>query len=197
VAGIVLGINPFDEPNVTESKNNTNRLLQQFQAEGALSIPEPVVDYDGLTASGDVAGDTPAMALRGFIGDTMEREYIAIMAYLPMSGENERALRDLQAAIRDASGAATTLGFGPRFLHSTGQFHKGGPPQGRFIQIVTDDTASIPIPGAPYDFTTLASAQALGDLEALENRDYPTLRLHITGDVAQTISRLAAALDGE
>ncbi|MGH2541277.1 MAG: hypothetical protein ACRDIB_00680, partial [Ardenticatenaceae bacterium] len=144
VAGAVLGINPFDEPNVTESKNNTTRLLQQFQLEGSLPLPESVVQLDGIMASGDVAGDTPSMALRGFIAEVIEREYVAIMAYVPMSSENETALRDLQAAIRDVTGAATTLGFGPRFLHSTGQLHKGGPAQGVFLQITHTPTVDMP-----------------------------------------------------
>ncbi len=195
VAGAILGINPFNEPNVTESKNNTKRLLQQVQEEGQLPSPEVEVEGNGVRVSGDAAGNSPEEALRAFLDEVMEREYIAILAYVPMTSENEAALRDLQAAIRDASGAATTLGFGPRFLHSTGQFHKGGPPQGRFIQIVTDDKVTVNIPGSPYDFSTLVRAQAIGDLEALERRDYPILRLHIPQNVAETISRLAAVLE--
>ncbi|MBA3532660.1 MAG: glucose-6-phosphate isomerase [Ardenticatenales bacterium] len=194
IAGVVLGINPFDEPNVTESKNNTKRLLQQFLDEGAFPLPQASLDAEGVRVSGTVMGDSPEDALRAFVEDTAEREYVAILAYVPMTQANEAALRDLQAAIRDRSRAATTLGFGPRFLHSTGQYHKGGVPEGRFLQIVADDSAQVAIPGAPYAFSALATAQALGDLEALEQRDLPTLRLHLSGNVAETIARLVDAL---
>lgn len=195
VAGMVLGINPFDEPNVTESKTNTMRLLRDHEAGRELPGPAPDVQGEGIQLSG-VAGESPEAALRTFADDTPAESYIAILAYLPMSAENEAALRDLQAALRDRSGAATTLGFGPRFLHSTGQFHKGGPPSGRFIQIVADDEPTVAIPGATYDFNTLAHAQSLGDLEALRSRSYPTLRLHLSGDVPAHLARLTAALEG-
>lgn len=194
IAGIVLGSNPFDEPNVTESKTNTMRLLRDHEAGRGLPGPVPDVEAEGIELSG-ATGESPEAALRTFADDTPAGSYFAIMAYLPMSGENEAALRDLQAALRDRTGAATTLGFGPRFLHSTGQFHKGGPPSGRFIQIVAADETSVPIPGADYDFATLAHAQSLGDLEALRSRSYPTLRLHLSGDVPAQLARLAAALE--
>lgn len=195
VAGAVLGINPFDEPNVTESKNNTKRLLAEVEAGNKLPIPRPILDEQGIQASGDVMGDSPEDALCAFVDDATEGAYVALMAYLPMNEANEQALRELQGAIRDRSRVATTLGFGPRFLHSTGQYHKGGTPEGRFIQIVADDPAGVAIPGAPYDFATLAAAQALGDLQALEQRDFPALRLHLSGDVAAQLARLTQALE--
>lgn len=182
VAGVCLGINPFDEPNVTESKTNTNRLLDA--AQGGDGLPTP---------ANEVTSDY-ADAVREVLATVKAEQYVAIIAYLPMSADNEAALRDLQARTRDITGAATTLGFGPRYLHSTGQYHKGGTAQGVFIQIVSDDQSKQEIPGAAYDFSTLASAQSLGELEALRSRDYETLRLKITGDVAATIREIVAAL---
>ncbi|MCB0077345.1 MAG: hypothetical protein KDD73_07940 [Anaerolineales bacterium] len=196
VAGVVLGINPFDEPNVTESKTNSKKLLAQFEAEGTLPEPEAVLAQAGVALSGSVTGDSVTTALAHFVDGVGAGDYLAIMAYLPMTEANERALRRLQNAIRDRSHAATTLGFGPRFLHSTGQYHKGGPAQGHFIQIVAEERGEpLPIPDQPFDFGTLVAAQALGDLEALQSRDYPTLRLALSGgDSAALIAELAASL---
>ncbi|HEX8683378.1 MAG TPA: hypothetical protein VF707_13750 [Ardenticatenaceae bacterium] len=196
VAGAVLGINPFDEPNVTESKNNSKHLLERYQTDGSLPFPDPRLDQDGIKVSGVVNGDSPEDALLGFVEDVSDREYIAIMAYMPMTTANRTALHELQTAIRNRTGAAVTLGFGPRFLHSTGQFHKGGPASGRFIQIVAQDSAQVPIPGKPYDFTTLASAQALGDMQALVRRGFAVTHLFVTGDTAEAVTRLTAALEG-
>lgn len=195
VAGVVLGINPFDEPNVTESKTNTQRLLQQYDANGSLPYPDPRLDQEGIRVSGVVNGDSPEDAVLGFVDDVSDREYVAIMAYMPMTTANQTALHELQTAIRNRTQSAVTVGFGPRFLHSTGQFHKGGPAMGRFIQIVGHDTTELPIPNKPYDFSTLITAQALGDLQAFESRGYAVMHLYITGDTAEAITRLAAAFD--
>jgi transaldolase/glucose-6-phosphate isomerase len=144
VAGAVLGVNPFDQPNVQEAKDATNRVL------AAGKLPDPGFD------------DLDALLSRVRPGD-----YIAITAYIQRNAANEGALRQVRVRLRDRYRVATTVGFGPRYLHSTGQFHKGGPNTGVFIQVVADDPTDIAIPGKPYTFGMLKAAQALGDLESL------------------------------
>ena len=136
VAGWVLGINPFDQPNVQEAKDNTAKVLDQFAAEGALPEVEEGTDE----------------ALRELLADAEPPNYVAIMGYVEPSDAFDAAVRELRAAIRDATRCTTTFGYGPRFLHSTGQFHKGGPPTGRFLQIVHDGDSDIEIPEAGYSF---------------------------------------------
>jgi len=144
VAGAILGINPFDQPNVKEAKDATNRILE------AGHVPDPGLDDLGALLDKVRPGD-----------------YIAITAYIPRNAENEEALRRVRTRLRDRYKVATTVGFGPRFLHSTGQLHKGGPNTGVFVQVVAGDGADLAIPGKPYTFGTLKAAQALGDLESL------------------------------
>ena len=144
VAGAILGINAFDQPNVQEAKDATSRIL----ADG--SVPDPGLDD-----------------LDTLLGQVRPRDYIAITAYIQRNAENEEALRRVRTRLRDRYKVATTVGFGPRFLHSTGQLHKGGPNTGVFIQVVADDGVDLEIPGKPYTFGTLKAAQALGDLESL------------------------------
>jgi glucose-6-phosphate isomerase/transaldolase/glucose-6-phosphate isomerase len=164
-AGWVLGINPFDQPNVQEAKDNTKRVLDEYEAKGAL--PElPDADDD---------------ALRGLLADAEPPAYVAIMAYVPPSDDFDRAIAELRTTIRDATKATTTFGYGPRFLHSTGQFHKGGPPIGRFLQLVWDGPEDAEIPGSPYTFGTLKNAQAIGDLHTLRGHDRPAERVRLTG----------------
>ncbi len=144
VAGAILGINPFDQPNVQEAKDATSRILAAGQ------VPDPGLDD-----------------LDVLLDQVRPGDYIAITAYIQRSGDNEEALRSVRSRLRDRYRVATTVGFGPRFLHSTGQLHKGGPNTGVFIQVVVDDEADLEIPGQPYTFGTLKAAQALGDLESL------------------------------
>lgn len=144
VAGAILGINPFDQPNVQEAKDATSRIL------AAGRVPDPGLD------------DLDALFDQVRPGD-----YMAITAYIQRSGENEGTLRSVRTRLRDRYHVATTVGFGPRFLHSTGQLHKGGPNTGVFIQVVAEDETDLEIPGKPYTFGTLKAAQALGDLESL------------------------------
>ena len=157
-AGMLLGIDPFDQPNVAESKANTNRVLEQWEGSGAL--PDPGADgIEDVLAAIEPGG------------------YVAIMAYVDPTEENEARFRPVRTAIRDRHQVATTFGFGPRFLHSTGQLHKGGPQVGCFIQVVDPDPGDLPIPGKPFGFGTLIRAQALGDLQALRSRGRPVARL--------------------
>jgi len=189
VAGAVLGINPFDEPNVQESKDNTSRLLDQYKQQGHLPEEQPALTENDLAFYG-VEGGSASDALSRFFAQAGEHSYIAIMAYVQTTDEVHTALQDARMLMRDGTRAATTLGYGPRFLHSTGQFHKGGPQEGVFVQVTAEDTASLPIPGSDYDFNTLKRAQALGDYQALSGRNRPTVRVHITGELVSGLLSL-------
>jgi hypothetical protein len=156
VAGAILSVNPFDQPNVAESKANTGRVL----AAGAPPMPPD-----------------PPGAVRAWLSGLRRGDYAAVMAYVPPDPAMDRRLAALRSAIAHRAGVAVTMAYGPRFLHSTGQFHKGGPPRGHFLQIVDAPALDVPIPDAPYGFRRLIAAQADGDLEALRARGRPALRV--------------------
>jgi transaldolase / glucose-6-phosphate isomerase len=160
-AGWVLGINPFDQPNVQEAKDATSRVL----AEGAEDQPDATDDE-----------------LRSLLAGLGAPSYLAVMGYVEPSGDFDAAVSELRQVIRDATQSATTFGYGPRFLHSTGQLHKGGPPTGRFLQLVHDSGPDVDIPDAEYGFTRLKHAQAIGDLETLRAHDLPAARVTLQGD---------------
>ena len=190
VAGAALGIDPFDEPNVQESKDNTRRALDRYVQSGSFdgetaSAGDRTLSVFGSDASTDAEG-----ALTGFLGGIAPGDYVALMAYVTPNAENERALQRLRTAIRDEHRVATTLGFGPRFLHSTGQLHKGGPATGLYIQVTTDDALDVPIPGQPFGFSVLKQAQAQGDLQSLRDHGRRVIRIHVRGDLAVGLSRL-------
>ncbi|BCJ77667.1 glucose-6-phosphate isomerase [Catellatospora sp. IY07-71] len=183
VAGRVLGINPFDQPNVTESKQNTAKILEEGLPAAAPSFTEG--DIVGYGAGGSVEE-----ALRALLDAAGGHGYVAIMAYLDRFADADTArLRELLAA---ASGRPVTFGWGPRFLHSTGQYHKGGPQSGAFLQITGEVAEDLPVPGRPYTFGQLQAAQAGGDRQALAGRDRPLLHLHLT-DRAKGIAQLLDA----
>ncbi len=165
-AGLVLGINPFDQPDVQRAKDATNTVLKDYEEEGEL--PE-IADADDE-------------ALSALIGEAAPPGYVAIMGYVKPSPAFDTAVTELRAAVRDATKATTTFGYGPRFLHSTGQFHKGGPKTGRFLQLIHDGAADEQIPGKQYTFTTLKNAQALGDLQTLRELGLPAERVRLRGD---------------
>jgi transaldolase / glucose-6-phosphate isomerase len=160
-AGWVLGINPFDQPNVQEAKDATSRVL----AEGGEDQPDATDDE-----------------LRSLLGGLGAPSYLAIMGYVEPSSDFDAAVSELRQVVRDATKSATTFGYGPRFLHSTGQLHKGGPPTGRFLQLVHDSAPDVDIPDAEYGFTRLKHAQAIGDLETLRAHDLPAQRVTLEGD---------------
>ncbi len=176
VAGFLLGIHPFDQPDVQGAKDVTDRVLEQYQASGAL--PEM-----GWSES---AGELLSSAMPG--------DYLAILAYLPDTLEVSTALDLLRRRIAEKYGIATTAGFGPRYLHSTGQLHKGGPNSGLFLQLTADHPRDIPIPGRPYTFGTLADAQAAGDLQMLQNLGRRTARVNLADNLAAGLERLSAGL---
>ena len=170
VAGWALEINPFDQPNVQEAKDNTARVLA-----------------GGAVPSIGVAGDDE---LRALLADARPPHYVAIMAYVAPSVEVEEAIAGLRSAIRAATGAATTFGYGPRYLHSTGQLHKGGPPTGRFLALVGSPERDAEIPGAGYSFGTLIAAQAAGDLETLRANGLAAERVDLEGNPVAAVRNL-------
>ena len=209
-AGSLLGINAFDQPNVQESKDNTNRLLGEFRGKGKL--PES----DAVTAAGDLKlycdpatrtnaeklgkrlGNSDSLletCLAGFLHEARPGDYVALMAYLEPASAYKAMLRAVRMQIRDALRVATTLGFGPRFLHSTGQLHKGGPAAGLFIQITCDDPEDLPVPGEPYTFSVLKRAQALGDLQSLQSRKRRVIRIHLGEKIKSGLDQLLKAVE--
>ena len=165
VAGSILGIDAFDQPNVQESKDNTKKVLAGWQKSGKLPAAE--------TASAAEGGRAIAAALR----KAKKHAYVAFMAYTATTPVSERAADRLRELVRDHTKFATTWGYGPRFLHSTGQLHKGGPRTGVFVQVVQEDARDAAIPGQPFSFSTLKQAQALGDFQSLSSRGYPVARI--------------------
>jgi glucose-6-phosphate isomerase len=201
ICGAGLRVNPFDEPNVTESKQNTNRVLEQFRRSGTLPSAEALVVETSLTLYGDVArrltGEPASVVdeLRAHLERARPNGYFGIHAYIAPTPERDAALRGIQQLLRDRTRRATTIGYGPRFLHSTGQLHKGGPPVGCFIQLVAGHPNDVPIHGARETFGTLIDAQALGDFHALEAHELPVLRVHLSDDPDAGLAALRSALE--
>ncbi len=193
-AGAILGINPFDEPNVAESKENTQRLLEAYRSEGALPEGQPALQEDGVALFAEETGGSLAETLASFLRQVRPGDYIALAAYLARTPGTEAALQSMRLAMRDGTRAATTLGYGPRYLHSTGQLHKGGGDNGLFILLTADDLEGLEVPGRPYTFGVLKRAQALGDLEALRRRGRRVVRLHLSADVEGGLDKVAQAL---
>jgi len=210
VAGHLLQIDPFDQPNVAESKNNTQRLLDYLKEHGAPDEETPVLDEDGLQLYADPRTVQTLRRIgeqRGFdygdlinlllahISQARAGDYIALMAYLAPTEKHDRLLAAIRNELRHATMRAVTLGYGPRFLHSTGQLHKGGPNNGVFIQITVENNEEIAIPGEPYDFMALKRAQAQGDLEALQAKGRRVVRFHLpAGSVSAGLERLLDAI---
>jgi transaldolase / glucose-6-phosphate isomerase len=193
VAGAVLGINPFDQPDVEASKIATRKLTEAYERTGEVAAENPIASDSNLSLhadpnNGGAIGAGGAKDVEGLLTAHLRRigasDYFALNAYLPMSEENRRSLQAIRHRVRDAKRVATTLGFGPRFLHSTGQLHKGGPNSGVFLQITAEDAEDLPIPGQKYTFGILKRFQAQGDFEVLAARGRRLLRVHLGADPA-------------
>ena len=191
IVGAALEIDPFNQPNVTEAKEQTLALLNEWKSSGSTVVP--VLTPDSTDGSVEIfgAGNSIATSLRAMIDATHDGGYIAIMAYLDR--KDDSALEELRSLISLASGKPTTFGWGPRFMHSTGQFHKAGQPNGTFIQITGEADIDFDIPGRDFSFATLVAAQGLGDGKALAKRQYPLLRLHLKNRSAGIAEILKAA----
>ena len=203
VAGAVMGINPFNQPDVESAKIETRALTAAYEQSGKLPASTPFLTDAGieLYATAEYAAQlkaaAPAATLAGIVKAHVDQikagDYFAALAYLPMFAEHEAAIQSFRHKVRDARKVATCLGFGPRFLHSTGQDYKGGPNEGVFVQITAAHAADVAIPGQKYSFGIVIDAQAAGDLAVLEARGRRALRLHLTGDVAAGLATLNAA----
>jgi glucose-6-phosphate isomerase len=205
VAGSVMGINPFNQPDVESAKIETRALTAAYEQSGKLPERAPVfTDHGiGLYASEAYAATlkaaAPAETLTGYLRAHLSQihpgDYFAALAFLPMFPEHEAAIQGIRHKVRDAKRVATCLGFGPRFLHSTGQDYKGGPNTGVFLQITADHAVDMAIPGQKLSFGVVIDAQAAGDLAVLESRGRRALRVHLGADVAAGLATLAAAVD--
>jgi transaldolase/glucose-6-phosphate isomerase len=203
VAGSILGINPFDQPDVEASKIATRALTSEYEKSGKLPDEAPLFEGSGFKLFAD-AKNTEALnksagkSLEGYLKAHLSRlaagDYFAVLAYIEMNDAHEKSLQGFRHAVRDAKRVATCLGFGPRFLHSTGQAYKGGPNSGVFLQITCDDAADLPVPGQKYTFGIVKAAQARGDFQVLAERGRRALRVHLTDDVEAGLERLGAAI---
>jgi glucose-6-phosphate isomerase len=215
IAGAVLGIDPFDQPNVEEAKQRTRELLEHVGRDGrdgrrgrdrgepdapAAEAIQPIASGDGLTLHGDAvlrltSGDGGVVAeLARHLARRKPNAYLCLQAFIAPSATRDESFGRIRALLRDRTGRATTAGYGPRFLHSTGQLHKGGAPIGWFLQLTADHPTDVAIPGWPYTFGQLIDAQAAGDFAAIEAHDLPIVRVHLGADPDAGLAELERAL---
>jgi transaldolase/glucose-6-phosphate isomerase len=201
VAGAILGINPFDQPDVEASKVETRKLTAAYEQSGSLPTEQPViVDGDlalytnkhNAEALFTLAGTRASLValVNAHLARAGASDYVALLAYLARNATHDAVLQTIRHQVRDALGVATCVGFGPRFLHSTGQAYKGGPNSGVFLQITCDHERDLPVPGNAYSFGVVEAAQARGDFEVLAERKRRVLRVHLGGDVEASLQRL-------
>jgi transaldolase/glucose-6-phosphate isomerase len=203
VAGSVLGIDPFDQPDVEAQKIKTRELTAAYESTGKLPPEEPFFTADGIALYADPANaevlKRPATTLPAILKAHLARaqagDYVALLAYIERNPAHSEALTRLRRMIRDRTRAATCLGFGPRFLHSTGQAYKGGPNSGVILQITADDAEDLPVPGQRYTFGVVKAAQARGDFDVLAERGRRLLRVHLTQDVEAGLKTLTKAIE--
>ncbi|HTR82513.1 MAG TPA: glucose-6-phosphate isomerase [Bacteroidota bacterium] len=203
VAAVVMNINPFDEPNVKESKDNTNRVIDEFRESGMLPTQDLGAEEEGSKIFSETSyrerllQGTAALSFNGMIRSHVDQsvagDYIAVLAYIDQNEDNFQKLQQLRQAILARTQRPTTIGFGPRYLHSTGQLHKGGPPKGIFVIITADEPADEKIPGEPFTFEVLKQAQAIGDYQSLASRSLRVVRVHFKKNIGEGLTRLAAA----
>ena len=204
VAGSIIGINPFDQPDVEASKVETRKLTEKFERTGSLPSETPFCEANDIKLFADetntadlkvFAGDA---SLAGYLKAHLDRlkpnDYFALLAYVEMNDEHGQLLQQARQSVRDVKHVATCLGFGPRFLHSTGQAYKGGPNTGVFLQITCDDAQDLPVPDQKYTFGIVKAAQARGDFEVLAERGRRALRVHLGADVSKGLVKLQTAI---
>ncbi|MFI5126960.1 MAG: bifunctional transaldolase/phosoglucose isomerase, partial [Candidatus Acidiferrales bacterium] len=205
VAGAIIGINAFNQPDVEASKIATKNLTEQYEKTGSLPPEQAFFEENGIklftddknaAALNQIVGSGKSLAayLRAHLGRLKAGDYFATLAFIPMNDEHEKTLHAMRHAVRDKKRVATCLGFGPRFLHSTGQAYKGGPNTGVFLQITCDDAADLPVPGQKYTFGIVKAAQARGDFAVLAERNRRALRIHLGSDVRAGLAAIDAAV---
>jgi transaldolase / glucose-6-phosphate isomerase len=205
VAGSILGINPFDQPDVEASKIETRKLTSEYEQRGALPAEAPIAEDRGLRFFADARNaeellrgsdentGSAVVILRAHFARLAAGDYFALLGYLERNQAHESVLQQLRLAVRDSKRVATCLGFGPRFLHSTGQAYKGGPNSGVFLQITCDDVEDVAVPGQRYTFGVVKAAQARGDFAVLVERGRRALRVHLGSDVRAGLGALLTA----
>ena len=205
VAGSIIGINAFNQPDVEASKIETRKLTEQYEKTGALPPEAPIFENQGVklfadsknaTALRQAAGSDQSLAgyLRAHLGRLQAGDYFALLGYIQMNSAHESVLQAIRHSLRDKNRVATCLGFGPRFLHSTGQAYKGGPNSGVFLQVTCDDASDLPVPQQKYTFGVVKAAQARGDFAVLNDRNRRALRVHLGKDLAAGLETLKAAI---
>ncbi len=205
VAGSILGINPFNQPDVEASKIATRTLMAEYEKTGSLPPEAPILQERGITLFSDerntaalteTAGDDRSLVgyLRAHLNRLGPGDYFAVLAYIETNDAHEGTLQLLRHTVRDVKRVATCIGFGPRFLHSTGQAYKGGPNTGVFLQITCDDAFDLPVPGSRYSFGAVKAAQARGDFQVLAERNRRALRVHLGPDVEAEFATLYAVI---
>jgi transaldolase/glucose-6-phosphate isomerase len=205
VAGSVIGINAFNQPDVEASKIATRNLTSQYEKTGSLPTEKPILEDKGIKLFTDeknaaelakAAGTNKSLAgyLKAHLSRISAGDYFALLGYIEMNEAHENALQAIRHNVRDTKHVATCLGFGPRFLHSTGQAYKGGPNSGVFLQVTCDDANDLPVPGQKYTFGIVKAAQARGDFQVLAERGRRALRVHLGADLASGLKALAAAV---
>lgn len=204
VAAAVMHINPFDEPNVKESKDNTVRMIEEFKQTGSLPRTSAVAQASGLSIfcepsyADKLAKNSRVSSVKAILREHLRNheagDYVALLAYVDQNEKNLKRLQEIRTAIGSLTKGATTLGFGPRYLHSTGQLHKGGKQNGIFILITADERTDCEIPGEEFSFEILKNAQALGDYQSLAGRLLPIVRVHLGKDVRKGLARLRSVL---
>jgi glucose-6-phosphate isomerase len=201
LAGVALSIDPFDEPNVQESKDATGRLLREFEStgrmpQGSLALAESGIELFTEAAAPDaVQALKISDALRAFLANRRQGDYLALLAYVARDAQNAAELEALRLRLARCLLMPVLLGYGPRYLHSIGQLYKGGPASGRFVIITSRKAEGLPIPGARYTFAQLQMAQALGDMQCLAGRNRPALRLHLAQGVRQGFAALRGVFE--
>ncbi|HST09545.1 MAG TPA: bifunctional transaldolase/phosoglucose isomerase, partial [Terriglobales bacterium] len=205
VAGSIIGINAFNQPDVEASKIVTRNLTNEYEKTGSLPGEKPILDDKGVKLFTDdknaaelakAAGFEKSLVayLKAHFGRIKAGDYFALLAYIQMNDDHEKQLQAIRHAVRDTKHVATCLGFGPRFLHSTGQAYKGGPNSGVFLQLTCDDAKDLPVPGQKYTFGVVKAAQARGDFQVLVERGRRALRVHLGADLAAGLRTLQAAI---
>ena len=206
VAGAIMALDPFNQPDVEVSKLATTQLMAEYERTGSLPLESPMLEEQGIRVFADPryavrlrSGEVPSLSLMESLKRHMNQlaagDYFALLAYIDMNPLHDARLQAMRLRVRDARRVATCVGFGPRFLHSTGQAYKGGPNCGVFLQITCEDAADLSVPNRRYSFGAVKAAQARGDFQVLADRGRRLLRVHLGADVDAGLARLNAAIE--